>query len=604
MKMTEIITTEEAREGFFPTPQELAAQMLEDVDWRMVHTVLEPSAGKGDLVLSIAREYRKYDRYGRRDLDVDAVEFDPYLRQICKYNFSKENEIYSSWRTLDNMAHNSRTPEQEAERTRLRAEIDTLEAIDLHMVHDDFLTYRTYKNYDLIVMNPPFADGDKHLIKALEMQRDGGAVVCLLNAETIRNPCTASRVILKKMLNEIDAEITFVEGAFSHAERRTGVEIALIKAHIPAQTYNSTIYERMEKAAEAEYIPDPELQALAPGDRIAQAVRFYRTEVAATMELVKEYKALAPYMESSIGGESRYKSPIIHLTVGDDRGTYGFDYQKYMRTVRLKYWRAFFTNEEYTDKLTSNLRKTYTDNVDRMANYEFSEFNIKRILLEMNAAMQQGVKDAILDLFDKLSFEHSWYPECSQNRHYYNGWKTNKAHKVGKKCIIPTNGIFSTYSWEKAEFSARNAFAVLSDIEKAFDYLDGGRTTDRYNLEAFLKHAAETGKTRNIECTYFKVDFFKKGTAHIKFRPEAMPLVEKLNIYAAMNKKWLPPNYGKATYTNMTPEEKATVDEFHGDGTEGSGLEGYIEVCTNREYYLAAPTQQVAALMSASEKEV
>lgn len=602
MKMTEIITTEEAREGFFPTPQELAAQMLEDVDWRMIHTILEPSAGKGDLVLSIAREYHKYDRYGRRDLDVDAVELDPYLRQICKYNFSTENEIYSSWRALDNMDYRNRTPEQEAEKKRLREEIDTYEAIDLHMVHDDFLTYRTYKHYDLIVMNPPFADGDKHLIKALEMQRDGGAVVCLLNAETIRNPCTASRVILKKMLTEIDAEITFVEGAFSHAERRTGVEIALIKAHVPAQTYNSTIYERMEKAAEAEYIPDPELQALAPGDYIGQAVRFYETEVAATMELVKEYKALIPYMASSLGDDSRYKSPILSLVVGDDRSHYSFDYQKYMRTVRLKYWRALFSNAEFTGKLTTNLRKTYTDNVERMANYEFSAFNIKQVVLEMNAAMQQGVKDAIMDLFDKLSYEHSWYPECSQNRHYYNGWKTNKAHKVGKKCIIPTNGIFSTYSWEKSEFSVRNAFAVLSDIEKAFDYLDGGHTTERRNLESFLKHAAETGNTRNIECTYFKVDFFKKGTAHIKFRPEAMPLVEKLNIYAAMNKKWLPPNYGKATYTNMTPEEKATVDEFHGDGTEGSGLEGYIEVCTNRAYYLAAPTQQMAALMPASEK--
>jgi len=142
MKMTEIITTEEAREGFFPTPQELAAQMLEDVDWRMIHTILEPSAGKGDLVLSIAREYHKYDRYGRRDLDVDAVEADPYLRQICKFNFSAEklNELYKSFRALDDMRYDTRAHEQEAERKRLREEIDTLKTIDLHMVHDDFLT--------------------------------------------------------------------------------------------------------------------------------------------------------------------------------------------------------------------------------------------------------------------------------------------------------------------------------------------------------------------------------------------------------------------------------------------------------------------------------
>lgn len=35
-----------------------------------------------------------------------------------------------------------------------------------HVVHDDFLTFHTYKQYDLIVMNPPFSEGDKHLLKS------------------------------------------------------------------------------------------------------------------------------------------------------------------------------------------------------------------------------------------------------------------------------------------------------------------------------------------------------------------------------------------------------------------------------------------------------
>jgi len=36
------------------------------------------------------------------------------------------------------------------------------------------------KEYSLIILNPPFSNGCKHLLKALEMQqRNGGAVVCL-----------------------------------------------------------------------------------------------------------------------------------------------------------------------------------------------------------------------------------------------------------------------------------------------------------------------------------------------------------------------------------------------------------------------------------------
>ena len=35
---------------FYPTPKELAQRMLANIDWNKVNTVLEPSAGKGDLV--------------------------------------------------------------------------------------------------------------------------------------------------------------------------------------------------------------------------------------------------------------------------------------------------------------------------------------------------------------------------------------------------------------------------------------------------------------------------------------------------------------------------------------------------------------------------
>ena len=38
-------------------------------------------------------------------------------------------------------------------------------------------------------------------------------------------------------------------------------------------------------------------------------------------------------------------------------------------------------------------------------------------------------------------------------------------------------------------------------------------------------------------------------------------LIERFNIYAAQQKKWLPPDYGKKTYSNMTAEEKAAAEK-------------------------------------------
>lgn len=572
------LTITNGDDQFYPTPPSVAKKMLEDVDWRYIQTVLEPSAGKGDLIKAIAEAKYEHSRYSHDGLDVDAIEIDPYLREICKYNFS-----YQKMKEYDYQDR----------------EYKILSRIGLHMVHDDFMTYESFKKYDLIVMNPPFKDGHKHLLKALEMQKNGGAVICLLNAETIRNPYSFSRRHLAQKLEEYNATIEYMDDAFStDAERRADVDVAIVKVYIPQATQESTFFEKMKKAVDESYTPDDEITALVPSGTIDQAICLYKAEVAATMAFIDEYRALTPYMYKDF--DDKYKSPILKLVVDND-STYGsFDTQKYMRMVRLKYWRALFTNDEFTGKLTSNLKEKYQKQVEKMADYEFSAFNIKQIMVEMNAEMQQGVHDTILTLFDKLTVEHTWYPECSKNRHYFNGWKTNQAHKVGKKCIIPENGIFSSYGWSKDTFDVHNAFKVLSDLEKAFDYLDGGRYDgERINLMNYLKQAETDGQNRNIECTYFKVDLYKKGTVHIKFRPEAMPLVERLNIFAAQNRGWLGPSYGKESYATMDAEEKAVVDSFNGDGTEGSGEKAYTEIMRESDYYLAAPTNTMLALGSA-----
>lgn len=603
MKTTEMTTTR-GKDQFYPTPPSIADKMLAGLDMRCIKTVLEPSAGKGDLIDAVARKNLicGYDR----TLDVDFCEIDPYLRQICKYNFSAEKkaEICEEWRPLQQKSFSSLTESEKQKYRRLDNHLDLFRKTAVHCVNDDFLTFRTYKRYDLILMNPPFAEGDLHLLRAIEMQqRQGGTIICLLNAETIRNPYTATRAQLAAKLKELSAEIQFVENAFStDAERKADVDVAIIRIHIKAPPPDeSDIWERIKKAVASDEIPDPELKALITGDYIEQAITLYRTEVAATMELIRQYKALIPYMPSSLNPDHVYgKDPILTIVVGTENPQYGFDQDSYMRTVRLKYWRALFSNKQFTGRLTSELRQKYYEQIERMADYEFSAFNIKQIALEMQSQMTQGVEKAIMDLFEKLTYTHTYDPDFSNNRHYYNGWVTNKAWKIGKKCIIPTYGMFSWYKNRGESFYVSEAYKVISDIEKAFDYLDGGRT-DAIDLEARLKAASLEGKTRNIECKYFKVDLFKKGTTHIKFYPESMALVDRLNIYASQKKGWLPPRYGKARYKDMKPEEKAVVDSFHGDGKDGSGEKAYTTVMANAAFYLAEPTQQLPALTAASE---
>lgn len=596
------MTTTQGKDQFYPTPPSIAEKMLAGLDMMYVRSVLEPSAGKGDLIDAIGRKNLAMYQYDRA-IEVDFCEIDPYLRQICKYNFSdeKKHEVYEQYEPLQRRSYSALSESEKREHKRLDRELDLFRKTKVHCVHDDFLTFRTYKHYDLILMNPPFATGDEHLLRAIQMQeRQGGTIICLLNAETVRNPYTGIRIRLMAKLKEYDAKIEYVEDAFSDAERKADVDVAIIRIHIPQPPQEeSDIWQRMKKAVEEEDIPDPELHALITGDYIEQAVTLYRTEVAATMELVRQYKALIPYMGRSLKGNDQFdKMPILSLVVGDDNYLNGFDLDKYMRTVRLKYWSALFSNEKFIGRLTSELRKKYHEQIDRMADYEFSAFNIKQVALEMQSQMTSGIEKAIMDLFEKLTYTHTYDPDFSSNKHYYNGWKTNKAWKIDKKCIIPTYGMFSWYKSSRETFYVSEAYNVISDIEKAFDYLDGGRTGE-INLLSRLEGASAQGKTRNIECKYFKIDIFKKGTTHIKFYPEAMPLVDRLNIYASQKKGWLPPRYGKTRYKDMAADEKAVVDSFHGDGVDGSGEKAYTEVIANAAFYLSEPTQKLHALMEA-----
>ena len=51
-----LISTPEAQADFYPTPKELGKKMLQGIDLGFISTVLEPSAGKGDLIRCLAEE--------------------------------------------------------------------------------------------------------------------------------------------------------------------------------------------------------------------------------------------------------------------------------------------------------------------------------------------------------------------------------------------------------------------------------------------------------------------------------------------------------------------------------------------------------------------
>lgn len=611
MSITEIITTDEAQEGFYPTPPNVVEKLLDGIDWYKVVNVLEPSAGKGNLVDGVAGAWSdELKGYRHRDstISVDCIEIDPYLRSIVQYEYcgQKAAEIRKRLRELeDNREFNRdaykyefRNLSDADEYRELKSERDKREAVECRIIHDNFLTFNSRKRYSLIVMNPPFSNGDEHLLHAINLQsRHGGQIRCVLNAETILNPYTNRRKILQAKLEELGADVSYLDGAFSDGERKTDVRVAIIKIDIPApETGESEIYERLKAAVKVEETVPDDVTDLAVADFLQEIVTRFNVEVDAGLALIREYKAMQPYLLRSLSPDETYNKPLLALRIDGDSEYTELDVNRYLRLTRRKYWEALFTNKEFTGKLTSNLREKYQGMVDKMQEYDFTLFNIQQIMVEMNAEMLKGVQDTIVALFDRMTAQHSWYPECQKNIHYYNGWKTNKAHKINNKVILPVNGMFSCYSWEKDTFSIHNAYSTISDIEKVFEYLDGNMSAP-VNLQYALECAHKAGQTKNIRCKFFDVTLYKKGTMHIKFHDQA--LVDRFNIYCSRKKNWLPPNYGRTAYADMDQEAKTVVDEFHGNGAEGSGAAEYGEIMKRQGYFLAEPGGQLVALPGA-----
>lgn len=531
---------------FYPTPQSLIDKMLCDIDFTMIRSILEPSAGKGDIIEALKKKAESHNKYwGNKEFqfDIDCIEVDQNLQSILKGK-------------------------------------------NFRVVYNDFLTYNTMKEYDLIVMNPPFSNGCKHLLKALEMQqRNGGAVVCLLNAETLKNPCTNDRQDLQRKLTEYNAKIEFIQDAFLDAERKTAVEIVLVKVQLPEVQRESFILEGLRKAQEKREFQEEENTQLIDSDFFKAIVNQYQLEVEAGIKLIKEYYAMQSFILSDFGKDKETGETIqtgdciLQMNVIGNRDKYhnNLSVNEYIRKVRSKYWTALFENKKFIGQLTNNLQRDFYNKVEELSNYDFSLYNIYQLKIDMQKKVVKGIEDTIIELFDELSHKYSYWDETSKNIHYYNGWKTNQAWIINKKVIIPLSGYHDLgFSWGGFRPTRHDVINKLQDIEKCFNYLDGG-LTEAVDLEESLKFAEEYGETKDIQLKYFTVTFYKKGSCHIIFDNDE--LLKKFNIFGSQHKGWLPPSYGKKVYKDMTTEEKAVINEFEGE-------KEYNKVISNKDYYL------------------
>lgn len=523
-------------QDFFPTPPDLAQSMIDKLDFkRPIKYVLEPSAGKLDLVKAIENKmittYKS--RYNQSyKADIDCIELDDNLRSFIK------GEGY-------------------------------------RLVHDDFLSYYSFKMYDILIANFPFSEGDKHALKAIEMMNRGGQLVFLINAETLKNPYSYSRKQLLQKLEDLNADIEYIQDGFIDAERTTSVEIALVYLDIPKTVDSSIILDKLkseEKYTQNTYRKDEVID----GDFLVGITQLYNFEVKAVLKLIDEYEQIRPMMTREFKG-SGMDYAILKLQIDGNKEDYAYNdnfINQVIKRIRHKYWTALFSDEKFVAMMTTDMRYKWHDKIDELSNYDFSLYNIQEIQLEISKSLMSSVEKVIIELFDEFSHAHSWYPETTRNSYLYDSWKTNKAYKINKKVIIP----LSAYgSWDGRLDLMYKFKDKLQDIEKVFNYLAGIEDIEHIDLLETLKKAQDEGQTKKINTKYFIVDVFKKKTTHLTFKDHK--LLDKFNIYCGKSKKWLPPTFGNKFYDDMDDGDKKVVDSFCGN-------QAYVDIMQNKEKYI------------------
>ena len=561
---------------FYPTPPELVAKMLNHEFIKGKHeTILEPSAGKGDLIdfFLLAKDYLNEGGYCRAIYDKDfsmpyGTVIDGVINRFVLPDFKngKRSEKYNE--KVDCIEADSNL-------------CAILRSKEYRVYNDDFLAWDDDKHFDLIIMNPPFSNGDEHLLKAISIaEKTGSKIICLLNAETIRNPYSNKRKLLVNTLEKYNAEIEYVQDAFKNAERKTGVEVAIIRVEIPAPfKEKSQIWEELEQSNVEINEPEFSNEIVSADDPLRMAVKLYKQELQAGKKLIEEYLSLKPYLTSTFETEetpSYMRGCLLTLSSGKN----GLDWNEYLYSLRYKYWHQLLHNPSFIKNLTSNLREEYYSMISEFANKDFSLKNIYSVKMDIISRTAKGIEDKIVSMFEQLSYKNSM--EAAGNVHYFNGWKSNSAFKINQKVVIPYcqswDGIFKKFDFWYYGYGS-NVFKILDDLEKCLAFLQIGESEYIYDIDLNnqLKVYQEQQVTRKMQFRYFDVDVFKKGTMHIKFRD--MELLKRFNIYGCQHKGWLPPSYGMKSYKDMNAEEKQVIDEYEGQ-------QEYEKVYNNRENYI------------------
>lgn len=481
---------------FYPTPRAVGLKMLSRISRDAVN-FLEPQAGAGDLAQLINDpDSDKWSslRVSQRGRRLDVIEQSPELLAVL------EKKGYT-------------------------------------VVGFDWLEYSGVSYYDAIVMNPPFSNGATHLLKAWDFLYHG-EIVCLLNAETIRNPCTEERKRLAAII-QANGDVEFLGDCFATATRKTAADVALVylKKTASDDSFDLWSSDKVEKE-HCDELQDDNLPAQL--DKLGNLEHYYNLAIEEMLKGLKMIRRAKVYMDAlgvnkaNVRTEGDSYTEILAMGFGKDHNTARAEF---IRKLRRDAWFSVLQDTKFKKWLDKKQTDEFLRDVEKSGNIPFTADNVKNTL--ENVFLQRGklFEKSCANVFDELTRYYNG------NTNYREGWKTNDNFIVNQKIVFPYGCSFSFN-----HFGTRDemTISIYNDIDRCLSVLAGRDFDEVLTIGKALDKEFQRlgynprGPFKAIESEYFEIRYFKKGTIHLKFKDRE--LWGRFNQKAAAGKKWVGSN--------------------------------------------------------------
>lgn len=467
---------------FYPTPDEVINTMMIGEDF-IGKTILEPSAGKGNIVDWLKKN-------GARE--VIACEKDPRLRKLL--------------------------------------------AGECSLIAEDFLsvTSKQVSHIDYIVMNPPFSDGVKHIKHAFDIAPAGCTIIALCNSSNLEHRYTGARQELYELV-ELYGCSEYLGTVFDTAERKTNVGVSLIKLYKDGEAedeFSGYIFSNEEDSLDRN-----ETEGIVQYNVVRDMVNRYTAAVKLfdeTMEAANKINEVAKFSDERFD-----YIPICFATVDAKGFAVNITRQQYKKQLQKYYWRIIFNKLNMEKYATNGLREQINKFIEKQVNVPFTMHNIYRVINMVVQTTGQRMDKALLEAFDLIcSFS-------AENSTAGEKWKTNANYMVNKKFIVPYMTDYDVRynirnDYVRLQYGSNED--KIEDVVKALCYITATNYDSIQNLQNFVYNRKLSYGTW-YEWAFFRIKGFKKGTMHFEFLDENIWM--KFNREVAKQRGWVLPKKTK-----------------------------------------------------------